>query len=445
VKMEGLKKVFIDTSGCEEARLDTQKLKNLVQGTSYVCTNDARLADIIVFYACGHLQINENESINAIRRLISLKKSSAMLVVWGCLSEINREAVRRVHKGPLIGPENWDFFYDLFDQPKQRMHYVHANRLSVKSRLIRSPLVSVKGLLNLLRETFFYESPRKTWFIKIESGCKEKCTYCSDRLAFKCVRSQPMDVIISQFELGLESGFKRFQLVGRDLGSYGCDIDSDLPALLNKILENHSDQDYKLYLRNMSPMSLIELYPRLNNIFSSGKIFQIGSHIQSGSDRVLGLMGRKFSVLKWLSIMKEINKNYPDIRLYTSIIVGFPTETEQDFNKSMELLDNLLFDTVDLYKYEERPNIPSLRLRGRVPSEVIEARTNRMGRKIISNYFKKRIRGIQVLSLIQALIFAIDFSIARASYRFHQSEMAKRAPDKCEFAREVASAKAINR
>lgn len=422
-----MKKVFIDTSGCEEARLDTQKLKNLIRGTNYVCTNDARLADIIVFYACGHLQINEKESIDTIRRLISLKKNSALLVVWGCLSEINREAVRRVHKGPLIGPENWDFFADLFDQSKQRMRYLHANRLSVKSRSIRPPLVSVKGFLNLLRDVSFYES-RKTWFIKIESGCKENCTYCSDRLAFKCVRSQPMDAIISQFELGLKSGFKRFQLVGRDLGSYGCDINSDLPALLNKMLENHSDQDYKLSLWNMSPMSLIELYPRLNSIFSSGKISLIGSHIQSGSDRILGLMGRKFSVLKWLSIMKEINKNYPDIRLYTSIIVGFPTETEQDFNKSMELLDNLPFDTVDLYKYEERPNIPSLRLRGRVPSKVIEARTNRMGRKIISNYFKKTTRGISVQSLIQNLIFAIDFSVAHASYRFHKSEMAKRVP-----------------
>jgi threonylcarbamoyladenosine tRNA methylthiotransferase MtaB len=410
-----MKKVFIDTSGCEEARLDTQKLKNLVQGTSYVCTNDARLADIIVFYACGHLQKNEDESIREIRRLTSLKKSSAMLVVWGCLSEIDREAVRKVHKGPLIGPENWDFFTDLFDQSKQRVRYVHANRLNVKSRSTRPSLASVQEFLSLLRDAFFYGS-RKTWFIKIESGCKENCTYCSDRLAFKCVRSEPMDAIISQFELGLKSGFKRFQLVGRDLGSYGCDINSDLPALLNKMLENHSDEDCKLSLCNMSPMSLIELYPRLSSIFSSGKISQIGSHIQSGSDRILGLMGRKFSVLKWLSIMKEINTNYPDIRLYTSIIVGFPTETEQDFSKSMELLDNFLFDTVDLYKYEERPNIPSLRLWGRVPSEVIESRTNRMGRKIISNYFKKRIRRIQVLSLIQAFIYTLDFSVARLRY-----------------------------
>lgn len=398
-----MKKVYIDTNGCDEARLDTQKLKNLIYGTDYTCTNDARLADIIVFYACGHLQGNENESLNTIRRLISLKKNSTMLVVWGCLPEINPKAIQRIYKGPLIGPENWDFFSDLFNQPKERMSHLYANRLSIQGELVRPPLPFVAKLWNLLSGAFNYRYG-KIWHIKIESGCDQKCTYCSDHLAFKCLKSEPMNTIISQFELGLQMGFKRFSLVGRDLGSYGHDINSDLPTLLNKMLESHPDEDYSLSLYNMSPKSLVEFYPRLSSLFSSGKIYEIGSHIQSGSDRILRLMGRKFSTREWLRVMKNISKNYPNIRLVTSIMVGFPTETEQDFSKSMELLDVVPFDHVDLYGYAERPNLASLRLGRRVPNKVKISRSKRVMRKIIINDIMKKPRRFQLFSVAQSMI-----------------------------------------
>lgn len=396
-------KMYIDTNGCDEARLDVQKLKNLLNGTDYICTDDARLADIIVFYACGHLREYEDESITVIKRLIRLKKKSTALVVWGCLSEINRNAVESVHKGPIIGPENWDYFCNLLSQSKERMSCVYANRPSILNKLIRPHFPSIGAILNLLYDVFHYQS-RKIWYIKIESGCKERCTFCSDHLAFKGFRSDPMDAIISQFELGLEMGYKHFGLIGRDLGSYGAGGGSDLAALLNKMLENHRDQDYKLSLENMSPKSLVELYPRLSGSFSCGKIFKIGSHIQSGSGRILRLMGRRFSVREWLRIMKDINKNYPNVRLVTSIMVGFPTETEQDLSKSMQLLDEQLFDEVDLYKYEERPNLASLRLSGRVPNRVKETRYKMVRRKIIICNIRKRMRKFQIFYLVQSLM-----------------------------------------
>jgi MiaB/RimO family radical SAM methylthiotransferase len=415
--MKVMKKVYIDTNGCEEARLDAQKLKNFLCGTDYASTDDARIADIIVFYACGHLQESESESIGIIKRLINLKKDSSMLVVWGCLPEINREAVENVYEGPMIGPENWVFFSDLFNQPKERMYCVHANRLSIRNRLMKPPLLSGLGLLNLLWDAFHYES-RRVWYIKVASGCRENCTYCSDHLAFKCLRSQPMEMIISQFELGLEKGFKRFFLVGRDLGSYGRDIDTDLPTLLNRMLESHPDMDYQFSLYNMSPKSLIELYPRLDNLFSSGRIYEVGSHIQSGSDRILRLMGRNFSIAEWLRIMKNISRNYPNTLLATSIMVGFPTETEQDFGKSLELVDDILFDQVDLYKYEERPNLASLRLGGRVPNKVKEARFRMMTRRIIVNSIIKKIRRRETFYLAQFMIlyliqFLLEFGFRR--------------------------------
>ena len=248
---------------------------------------------------------------------------------------------------------------------------------------------------------------KKNWYIKIITGCRENCTYCSDRLAFKQCVSEPIDSIVSQFELGLKSGFRNFYLVGRDLGSYGYDFGYDLPTLLKEMLKNHASEDYKLHLYNLSPRSLVSFYPRLEEQFSSGKISQIGSHVQSGSDRILGLMGRRYSTYDWLRTLKEIREKYPVIRFVTSIMVGFPTETEQDFDKSMDLLDSPLFDQFDLYSYEGKPNSPSLLLGELVPQKIRKMRLIRMRRKVLLNYIKN-IRRIEIGHLMRTLISYID-------------------------------------
>jgi len=345
--------------------------------------------------------------------LISQKRNSAKLVVWGCLPKINPQAIESVYNGPKISVEEWSFFEDLFDQPIEKIYNVHTNRLVIKNKRTDSRSLSVLSLLNILNDAFYF-SDRKIWYILVEKGCNERCTYCSDRLVFSHLRSEPIPEVVSQIDIGLKCGFRHFYLVGRDLGSYGHDLNSDLPTLLEKILESHPDEDYKLSLYNMSPKSLVEFHPRLDSLFSSGKIYEIGSHIQSGSERILRLMGRKVSIRKWLIVMRTINNKYPSIRLNSSIMVGFPTETEQDFDKSLELIEHPLFDNVDVYKYEERPNLPSLRLGGRVPEEVKAARRVRMFRHVIFAVAKKKIIKLRIIALIQMLIFyAIGFCGAR--------------------------------
>ena len=410
-------KVYIHSNGCEEAKLDAQRLRNLIYGTNYVCTDDASLSDIIVFYACGHLPEKETESLSLIKKLMSLKKSSGILVVGGCLPKINAKAVRGVYQGCMIGPEEWDSFCDLINQPKERIQNVHANELDSASKLNYPFLHSsrLNALYNIVRS-------QKTWYIKIVTGCVQNCTYCTDRLAFRHCSSQPIDSIVSQFELGLKNDFKNFYFVGRDLGSYGYDLGYDLPTLLNKILENYHSEYYKLQLNNLSPRSLVDFYPKLENQFSNGKIFQIGSHIQSGSDRILELMGRRYSIHEWLKTAKKIKEKYPDVRLITSIIVGFPTETDQDFNKSMELLDCNLFDQVDIFMYEERPNLPSLKLGGAIPRRVKEIRFDEMRRKLILRGIIKNSSRIEIKLLLESLIAYADIIVDKYSRPLNSSK-----------------------
>ena len=392
-KKNTMKQVYIDTTVyCEEARLDTQKLKNIIKISSkqndFTFTNKIDQADLLIYYACGHLRQNEVESIKDIKRMLSLKNDSSKLIVWGCLPKIHPIVLKDIYDGPLIGlEESWDFFCRYFHISKKKIFDINANVLSNRQKHVQTIDKSVyprKKLLNLFasaHKLIKFDDKRivnNWWYIKIVSGCNNCCTYCSDRLVYKSLRSQPINNIIKQFDLGLGKGYRNFFFTGRDSGSYGCDIGSTLPDLLDVIIKRYSQIDYKLFLNKISPNSLINMYPKLDPILSSGKIVLIGSHIQSGSDRILKLMGKNFLVREWVKIIKNIQKKYPKINLETSIMVGFPSETHQDFKRTVNLLNNILFDTVAVYKYEERPNLPSLKIRGRIPEEIKNKRLNKM-------------------------------------------------------------------
>lgn len=413
-----MKKVYVDsTDYCEEAKLDTQQLRNLVKLSSeqniFVSTNNICQADLIIYRACGHLQAQQDESISDIKELLRLKNSKAKLIVWGCLSKINPASLREVYNGPLIGPEEaWDFFYRFLSLSKKKKNDVTANSLNIHYMYKQtrkeqpSQIEKTSNLYNyfesqLSRLVDFRKKLliQNRWYIKIVSGCKNNCTYCSDRLAYKTVRSVPIEKIVKQFELGLSKGYRCFFMVGRDLGSYGYDIGTTLADLLDKINERNHQTDYKIYLNNVSPNSLIALYPELERKKAFKNIVHLASHIQSGSDRILKLMGKNLSLVQWVEIIKHIQKKYPKIELKTSIMVGFPTETDHDFAESINLLHDVLFDKVIVYKYNERPNLPSLKIKNRIPESIKTKRYNQTKYHKTVCRIKKRLRRPQFFTI----------------------------------------------
>jgi tRNA A37 methylthiotransferase MiaB len=164
-----------------------------------------------------------------------------------------------------------------------------------------------------------------------------------------------------------------------------------LANLLQTIYERYPHQDYKLLLDNVSPNALIDIYPDLDSSLLSNKVFELGSHIQSGSGRILKLMGKRFKIYDWIRVIKSISRDHPHIRLTTSMMVGFPSESEQDFRKSLDLVNTLLFDKIYVYSYNERPGLPSRRIKGQVPENIKGKRKRRMLYYAMLNVLKKRI------------------------------------------------------
>ncbi len=309
LKSDKALRVFLISNACDEGRLETQRLKLLLKDAGLIYTKKLRQADFIMFNACGHLSMNDVESAQIIQKINGLKKLLAKLIVWGCLPKINPGAIQKIYDGPLLGPEEWDFFADLFNQPKNRSNHVFANALYPLTTLIAFKLTKPQQIIDLMLDKLYspqqiidlipgklYNHIDRKFYIKIVSGCLNCCTYCSDRLVYKWSRSVPIETILRQFELGLAANRKHFYFVGRDLGSYGYDIGSNLADLLNKIAETYPTQTYQITIYNVSPNSLIALYPKINQTVLTKRIFEIGSHIQSGSERILKLMNKNLKL-----------------------------------------------------------------------------------------------------------------------------------------------------
>jgi threonylcarbamoyladenosine tRNA methylthiotransferase MtaB len=162
-------------------------------------------------------------------------------------------------------------------------------------------------------------------------------------------------------------------LVSEDIGAYGADIDSDVVQLLERILS--SDTQIKIYLDNLNPNWLIRFYDRLSPLFRSERIAKsFYVPIQSGSDRILTLMRREYAVSEAMEVMERLRREFKDIRLTSDVIVGFPTETDEDFQATVRMVERAEFDYLEVFTYEDRPRIEAAALTPQVPVEVKEQR-----------------------------------------------------------------------
>ena len=229
--------------------------------------------------------------------------------------------------------------------------------------------------------------------IKISTGCLTNCSYCAVRISRGKLKSKPLNKVINEFEEGLSKGFTEFSLIGTDTGSYGRDQGITLVTLLKELLAREGD--YQIRLRNIQPRFLIEMMPELQDLFKSGKISYISTAAQSGNNRILKLMNRKYTIEEYKEAIRLINKEFPHIQIRTQIMVGFPSETEEEYQDSVRLLDELNFDIVEIYLYSPRPNTKAAKIKEQVSKDVAEKRYTNLFLKSIFNEKERKNKGLE--------------------------------------------------
>lgn len=385
-------KVNITTNGCVEGQLSSTFIKQFFVKNGVTITDDPRQADFVIFYACGLTERKEKDSLSTCRKLSGLLKPTAKLIVWGCLPKINLEALKAIYDGPLIGPLNTKFFEGFLEKPLISVDSVgwgcaadmlvpsHTSVVSDRNTDVFTD--SVSFLNRSWRKLWSRAHKRRIFFIRVSQGCTAHCTYCSERCAFGEIQSQPIETIISEFKRGLQQGYNSFSLIATDLGAYGLDKGYTLVDLLKEMIRIGGNRDYRIILNQVNPFYLERYLFELEPIFASGKIEELCCPVQSGRNRVLKLMGRKYTAEEWRKCLIEINTKFPHIRLGTQLMVGFPTETEEDFEATLKLLDYPLFlDSIYIFTFSKRPTVPIARMHEQVSEKTKDQRAERLQRK----------------------------------------------------------------
>lgn len=402
-----MKRAYIFNTGCIRRALDSTRIYHYLSKNGWAFTNNISSADIVVISTCGAVKKTTDLSLIALRNISKKKPKAAKLIITGCLPKIDPEKIREIrHLGDyeFIPTRNLDRFDTVLNSTVKLKDIPDANMVTNKEglldyvlayRLFRNSyflgvykkistnrnflrfVISLSENLNMVKSKLGLAARQKIvpyYNIRIAEGCTFACSYCAIKFATGRLESKPIDQIIEEFKKGLKEGYKLFQLVCEDTGCYGLDIGTTFPALLKRILD--IEGDYQLIIIDFGGYWLVKYYDELLPLFlsNSSKIRELYVSLQSGSDRILRAMKRPEKNKDVRAKLKDLKKKLPHLILRTTVIIGFPGETDEDFIKTVEAVKEIDFSAVELNKYEDRPGTASSKMKNKIPQEVIDQR-----------------------------------------------------------------------
>lgn len=346
--------IFFESYGCTANANSTEIMKGLVRQAGFNITSDENYADLIIINSCIVKEPTE-EKIR--RRIQDLLKKRKKIILAGCMPRLNREKL-----------QNKNLFLLDTSQIKNLTNLIqdiYSNNYSEKYLSQRKELKL--NLPKISKEKFI-------GITQISEGCAGECTYCVTRFAKGKLFSYPEEEILKSIKSDLSSGAKEIWLTSQDCANYGNDNgEYSLPELLNQILKIKK----KFFLRvgMMNPDAVLKILPELIEIYKDKKMFKfLHLPVQSGSDRILKSMKRKYSVKDFLKIIREFRNALPDIHISTDVIVGFPDETEDDFQKTFDLIQEIKPETINVSKFWPREKTRAAKMQNQISAETKKAR-----------------------------------------------------------------------
>jgi threonylcarbamoyladenosine tRNA methylthiotransferase CDKAL1 len=306
------KRVFIETYGCCYNFGDTAKLVEILKHKGSTFVDSAKEADAIIINTCTVVGTTERRML---RRLSRYREYD--LFVTGCMPAVQREAIFAVCTPTIILSE------------------------TIRKAYRSIGTVAGKGVA----------------IVQTAQGCSGRCTYCLTRFARGPLKSFTDDEILGEILANEHAGSSEIQLTAQDMSCWGQDIGKSLPFLLKRI--DDLPGEFMIRVGMMNPATMNGILDDLIEAYASDHIFKfVHIPVQSGSDDVLDRMGRGYSVADFKEIITAFRKQYPDITFATDIIVGFPGETQEEFSQSLDLIDRVRPNKVNITRYSRRPFTP---------------------------------------------------------------------------------------
>lgn len=329
-------KIWIEAYGCTASIGDSEIIKGLLEESGYALADKEDDSGLSIVVTCSVKDVTEHRMLH---RLNQLSKARKPLIIAGCLPKANHKLLETLYpRASFIGPHSIEKTVDVVKASISGKIAVHLE--DSKSDKINLPKVRSNSVTSI---------------IQIASGCMSECTFCQTKLAKGQLRSYRIGDIVRQFQHDVNDGCKEIWLTSTDNGCYGRDIGSDLIDLLESCV--NIPGDYKIRIGMMNPMFLKGMIGRMVELlWDSDKIFKfLHIPVQSGSNFILRKMKRGHTAEVFVDAVKAFRTKIPEVTIATDVIVGFPSETENDFDRTVQTLRLTEPDIVNVSKYGARP------------------------------------------------------------------------------------------
>jgi ribosomal protein S12 methylthiotransferase len=359
-----MKKNQIDiiTMGCSKNLVDSEQLMRKFENQGYVCVHDSENpeGEIVVINTCGFIETAKEESINTILEFVEAKKEGRLnrVYVMGCLSQRYKDELEE--SIPEV-----DKFYGKFNYTQLLSDLGPAEGFNPDGH-------TAKRLQRAVT------TPKHYAYVKIAEGCDRHCAYCAIPIITGKHISRPMDEILDEVRELVAEGVKEFQVIAQELTYYGVDIDGKhhITELISRMADIPGVEWIRLHYAypNQFPMDLLDVMRQKSNVCN-----YLDIALQHISDHMLSRMHRHVSKQETIDLLKAIRERVPGICIRTTLMVGFPGETEEDFNELMDFVREARFDRMGAFAYSEEEGTYSAKhYEDDVPEDVKQQRLDEL-------------------------------------------------------------------
>ena len=334
-------KIFVEAYGCSASFADSEMISGLIVNGGHTLATDSSESDLNLIVTCSVKDTTANKMMHRIKSL-----KTKPLIVAGCLPKAEKSNVEKFSENAsLLGPNSLGKTLDVINSTLSGRKQIALEDSDLSK--VGLPKVRLNPTVGI---------------VEIASGCMSECTFCQTKLSKGDLSSYRLGDIVRQVQTEIKEGCKEVWLTSTDNGCYGLDIGTDLPTLVNAVSE--IQEDFMIRVGMMNPMYMPRIKQKLIESYDNDKVFKfLHLPVQSGSDKVLNDMKRGHTSETFREIVKRTKDRFDDFTISTDIIVGFPSETEEDFQKTLTLLDETKPDVVNLSKYSARPGTDAAELK----------------------------------------------------------------------------------
>ena len=414
------KKIYVASVACYIVQTETNHIASYFRNNGYQLVDSCEKADAIILTTCAVTQEASDYSLKVINDYLEKRKPEASLYIVGCYNRIEKDrilelkGIKNVFSVPeyrdleRIFPSETSFsstvYNDFFGHPFAEQKLKEgAKCVSLRTRVLQGVLHTMDRVLKsdirfryLLRNGHLYNPivQRSIWPVIVSKGCVYRCSYCAVRIGRGDYVSKPMDVVLDEIKAGMGKKYKKILLIADEIGTYGIDLKNG--TSLARLLERLDSVEFPAMfgMWYLDAFRLKQAMPVLERLNSKNKIFFLGITIQHGSQGILKLMNRRYSLEYTMEAIKTLREN-PSLIIATQIMVGFPSETDADFEKSLAIVKTGYFDDVEVYCYSPRPGTKAAEMTDDVPDKVKEERANQLrniasvlGKRLLSQSIK---------------------------------------------------------